>query len=248
MSERQAQYLHLMGITRWRECVPKATAAVSPAALEQPELAPDAALAALAEEVATCTRCPLHASRKQTVFGIGPASARLMLIGEAPGEREDQQGEPFVGPAGQLLNAMLRAIDLRREDAYIANILNCRPPRSRDPDAAETEACTGYLWRQLDLVRPQLVVALGRVAAQYLLRTTTPLGRLRGQVHEFGQGAGASARGSATSQPFVATYHPAYLLRSPGKKSRSWEDLKLIRAVLDKSSCIAKGGAGEHSA
>lgn len=244
MRDNQAQYLHLMGITRWRERVPASTATVANADLAGPgpgsTLAPDDALIALATEVAACTQCPLHASRKQTVFGVGPAGARLMFIGEAPGEREDQQGEPFVGPAGQLLNAMLRAIDLQRDDVYIANILKCRPPGNRDPEPSETHACTAFLLRQLDLVQPQLVVALGRVAAQYLLGTTAPLGRLRGQVHEY-------MRGDAyTPMPFVATYHPAYLLRSPVEKRRSWEDLKLIREVLRGAPAANAGGLREH--
>ena len=245
MRDNQAQYLHLMGITRWRERTPElpAVAAVAAADPTADDLDPDAALDALAKEVAACQQCPLHASRKQTVFGVGPASARLMFIGEAPGEREDQQGEPFVGPAGQLLNAMLRAIGLNREDVYIANILKCRPPGNRDPDPAETRTCTPFLLRQLDLVQPHLVVALGRVAAQYLLGTTAPLGRLRGRVHEYVRG---DEHALHAPMPFVATYHPAYLLRSPGEKRRSWEDLKLIREVLRGAPAAIAGGLHEH--
>ena len=240
MRELQAQYLHLMGITRWRERT--LTAPVTKAGAAGLEMAREAALEALGVEVATCKQCPLHASRKQTVFGVGPASARLMFIGEAPGEREEQQGEPFVGPAGQLLNAMLRAIDLKREDAYIANILKCRPPGNRDPAPAEMQACTTFLLRQLDLVKPQLVVALGCAAAQYLLRTTVPLGRLRGRVHEYVRGEEGALH---APMPFVATYHPAYLLRLPGEKRRSWDDLKLIREVLGRGSVAPTGVRGE---
>lgn len=170
---------------------------------------------ALQLEVAACSACPLHQSRIQTVFGVGDRRASWMVIGEAPGEQEDVQGEPFVGRAGLLLNEMLRAIGLRREQVYIANILKCRPPKNRDPQADEAAACESFLKRQLVLVRPRIILAVGRIAAQNLLKTTTPIGKLRGVVHDYEQ------------IPLVVTYHPAYLLRSPLEKRKAWDDLRL---------------------
>jgi DNA polymerase len=169
----------------------------------------------LATRVAACTACPLHLTRTQTVFGVGDRAARWMIIGEAPGEQEDLQGEPFVGRAGLLLNEMLRAVGLQREQVYIANVLKCRPPKNRDPQPDEAAACEGYLKRQLELAQPDIILAVGRIAAQNLLKTTTPIGKLRGRVHEY-QGV-----------PLVVTYHPAYLLRSPLEKRRAWDDLRL---------------------
>ncbi len=155
------------------------------------------------------------------VFGVGDRRARLMVIGEAPGADEDRQGEPFVGRAGQLLNEMLWAAGLAREQVYIANILKCRPPENRDPKPEESASCEGYLHSQIALVQPDLLLAVGRIAAQNLLKVDTPIGRLRGQVHRYGP-AGI---------PLVVTYHPAYLMRSPGQKRKSWEDLCLARAT-----------------
>lgn len=177
---------------------------------------------ALQEEVRTCTQCALHRGRTQTVFGVGSQTADLLIIGEAPGAEEDRRGEPFVGRAGQLLNAMLAAIHLDREDVYIANILKCRPPNNRDPKSDEAATCTPYLQRQIDLLRPRVILALGRIAAQWLLRSDAPIGRLRGRTFEFGAGA----------TPLVVSYHPAYLLRSPLAKSKSWGDLKLVKRLL----------------
>jgi len=165
--------------------------------------------------VASCTACPLHQTRTQTVFGVGNRSADWMVIGEAPGEQEDLQGEPFVGRAGLLLNEMLRSIGLAREQAFIANILKCRPPKNRDPQVDEASACEGHLKQQLALVKPKIILAVGRIAAQNLLKTTTPIGKLRGLVHDY-QGV-----------PLVVTYHPAYLLRSPLEKRRAFDDLRL---------------------
>lgn len=173
--------------------------------------------------VSTCTACGLHTSRTQTVFGVGARDADLMVIGEAPGADEDRQGEPFVGRAGRLLNAMLEAAGLRREEVYIANILKCRPPGNRDPRPEETACCEGFLRRQLELVNPRAVLAVGRIAAQNLLATTEPLSRLRGRVQEL--------RG--TGIPVVVTYHPAYLLRSPLQKRRAWQDLLLARVTME---------------
>ncbi|MBM4197222.1 MAG: uracil-DNA glycosylase [Gammaproteobacteria bacterium] len=172
--------------------------------------------------VRDCTSCALHRSRTQTVFGVGSRSARWMIIGEAPGAEEDRQGEPFVGPAGQLLTEMLRAVGLGREQVFIANILKCRPPDNRDPQPAEIEACSRHLAAQVDAIRPRLILAVGRIAAQSLLGQDLPVGRLRGRVHSYG----------ASATPLVVTYHPAYLLRSPAEKRKSWDDLRLARGTV----------------
>ncbi len=169
-----------------------------------------------------CTRCALHGSRTQTVFGVGRRDAELFVIGEAPGADEDRQGEPFVGRAGQLLNAMLRSIGLPRSDVYIANILKCRPPGNRDPQPSEAAECTPYLNRQIELVRPRVILAVGRIAAQWLLQSDAPIGRLRGRVLKFGE----------AGTPLVITYHPAYLLRSPLSKATAWADLCLVKDLL----------------
>jgi DNA polymerase len=156
------------------------------------------------------------------VFGVGDRAARWMFIGEAPGAEEDRQGEPFVGRAGQLLTSMLKALGFRREDVYIANVLKCRPPGNRDPKPEEAQACRGYLERQIELVSPALIVAVGRIAAQNLLATDTSLAKLRGRVHALG----------ARRWPLVVTYHPAYLLRSPGEKRKAWQDLVFAQGVF----------------
>lgn len=182
-------------------------------------------LDALGEMVASCTRCVLHEQRNRSVFGVGNPDARCMLIGEGPGAEEDRQGEPFVGRAGRLLNAMLGAIGLEREEVYIANIVKCRPPQNRDPRPEEVASCAAYLSRQIELVNPRVIVALGRVAAQNLLSSTTALGRLRREHHSY----------PGTDVPLVVTYHPAYLLRSPKEKSKAWQDLKHIRHLLQAS-------------
>ena len=211
------QYLNAMGIPLW---VLRGAADAEPTA--------DGVEAALAdwdqlrEAVRTCTLCALHQGRTQTVFGVGSQTADLLVIGEAPGAEEDRQGEPFVGRAGQLLNAMLAAIQLAREEVYIANILKCRPPKNRDPKSDEAATCTPYLQRQIGLLQPRVILALGRIAAQWLLQTDSPIGRLRGRTFEFG----------SSSTPLVVSYHPAYLLRSPLAKSKSWEDLKVVKGLL----------------
>lgn len=174
---------------------------------------------ALKAEVKTCTACGLRAGCTQTVFGVGDEKARWLVIGEAPGADEDRQGEPFVGRAGQLLNSMLSAIGLKRGEVYIANVLKCRPPNNRDPKPEEAELCRPFLDRQIELIRPELILALGRIAAQNLLHTDTTIGRLRGTVHKLG------------ATPVVVTYHPAYLLRSPGEKRKAWTDLQLAMRV-----------------
>lgn len=177
---------------------------------------------ALGAAVLTCTACELHKTRTQGVFGVGDRHAQWMIIGEAPGADEDRLGEPFVGRAGKLLDAMLFALGLRRKQVFIANILKSRPPNNRDPRPEEVQACWPYLQRQIELVGPRVILVVGRIAAQSLLHTDTAIGRLRGRVHRFGD------RGT----PVVVTYHPAYLLRSPTQKRRAWEDLQLARRTL----------------
>jgi DNA polymerase len=178
--------------------------------------------------VAGCMACKLCKTRTNTVFGVGLQSAPLMVVGEGPGADEDAQGEPFVGRAGKLLDEMLRAIDRSRQEqaadkaVYIANVVKCRPPGNRDPEADEVEACRPYLDQQIRLVKPKLIVALGRIAAQRLLSTDAPLSKLRGPLYEYGP----------AHTPLLITYHPAYLLRSPGEKAKSWADLKRVHQLL----------------
>ena len=178
----------------------------------------------LKARVAACTRCPLSATRTQTVFGVGNLHADWLIVGEAPGAEEDRRGEPFVGRAGQLLNSMLLAIGLPREQVYIANVLKCRPPGNRDPGPSEAAECLPYLERQIALLKPKIMLAVGRIAAQNLLRTDKTLGNLRQQVHRFGH----------AQVPLVVTYHPAYLLRTPADKRKAWEDLKFARDVCSR--------------
>ncbi len=173
--------------------------------------------------VQDCRQCKLCATRTHTVFGVGPQTAPLLVVGEGPGADEDAQGEPFVGRAGKLLDEMLRSIGRsRRDNVFIANVVKCRPPGNRDPEAEEVEACRPYLDQQIALLRPQLIVALGRVAAQRLLSTDAPLSKLRGPMYHYG----------AQQTPVFVTYHPAYLLRSPREKAKSWEDLKQIHRFM----------------
>jgi uracil-DNA glycosylase len=180
---------------------------------------------ALREAVASCTACGLCATRKQTVFGVGHAHAHFMVVGEAPGEQEDLKGDPFVGAAGQLLDAMLRALGLSRAEGpperqvFIANTLKCRPPGNRNPTPEELHACEPFLQRQIALVQPRVLLAMGRFAVQALLRSDEPVGRLRGRVHRY------------EGVPLVVTYHPAYLLRNPADKGRAWDDLCLAAEV-----------------
>ena len=177
----------------------------------------------LEERVAACTRCgELVENRTRTVFGVGNRAADWLVIGEAPGAEEDRQGEPFVGPAGKLLDAMLGAISLDRGSVYIANALKCHPPKNRDPRPEEADNCRPYLERQIDLVAPKLILVVGPIAAQNLLQTDTPLAQLRGQVHRL----------PGREIPVIVTYHPAHLLRNPGDKRKAWEDLKLACQVL----------------
>jgi len=177
----------------------------------------------VATEVAACSMCELHRTRANTVPGAGDARADWMFIGEAPGEDEDARGEPFVGRAGRLLDAMLAALGLRREAVFIANVLKCRPPDNRDPTAAEVELCEAYLHRQVALIQPKVIIALGRVSAQALLKTDTAISKLRGATHHYGP----------ANTPLVVTYHPAYLLRSPKQKAKAWDDLYLAKQIVE---------------
>lgn len=240
MSSRTAHYLEAMGIERWvlrrgpagaqvPETPVPAETAPAPSGADAPEsprsepcnppAGPD--WSELERRVAACTLCGLHASRTQTVFGVGNRGSDWMFIGEAPGAEEDARGEPFVGRAGQLLNAMIRAVGLERESVYIANILKCRPPNNRDPQPDEVAHCSAYLNRQIELVAPRVIVAVGRIAAQNLLRTDQATGRLRGRIHRL----------PGFDIPVVVTYHPAYLLRKPIEKRKVWQDLLLAHSV-----------------
>lgn len=183
--------------------------------------------AGLQDVVSRCQRCSdLASQRIQTVFGVGNPQADWLIIGEAPGAEEDRRGEPFVGQAGQLLDAMLRAIGLKRSQVYIANILKCHHPSNRDPKAEEIEACSDYLRRQIELIQPKVVLVVGSIAAQTLLKSTEAIGQLRGQVHQL--------KVSESTIPLVVTYHPAYLLRTPVEKAKAWSDLKLALNVYSK--------------
>ncbi len=181
-------------------------------------------LDALADRVRSCRLCPLHQSRTHAVPGEGPADARLVVVGEGPGATEDETGRPFVGRAGELLTEILAAIDLPREQVYICNVVKCRPPSNRKPNPSEIEACTPYLYRQLEFLRPAVILAMGGTAAETLLNTRQPLGAMREKVHNF--------RGI----PLVVTYHPAALLRNPHWKKPTWDDVRIARQLVAQSS------------
>ena len=229
-------YLDALGIDRWVSRQGSGEPAVLPTApvvAREPvpvpaytpvPLGPITDWGVLRERVAACTACDLCKTRTQTVFGVGNTSADWLVIGEAPGAEEDRQGEPFVGRAGQLLNAMLLAIGLPRETVFIANILKCRPPGNRDPKPEEVSRCLPFLSAQIALLKPKIMLAVGRIAAQNLLATDAPLARLRGKLHHFGE----------ANTPLVITYHPAYLLRTPGDKRKAWDDLKFARATYQR--------------
>jgi DNA polymerase len=223
MEARQLAILDAMGIDAY---VPRARDEAGGQAATLPGPSPETSADALpdwqtlAATVRNCRLCGLCETRTQTVFGTGDRKARLMVIGEAPGAEEDRQGEPFVGRAGLLLNSMLRAAGFERGEVYIANVLKCRPPHNRDPSMEETERCLPYLRRQIELISPTVILCVGRIAAQRLLGTEMPIGRLRGRIHRL------------DGVPVVVTYHPAYLLRAPGEKRKSWDDLKLALGVL----------------
>jgi DNA polymerase len=255
-TERQRQMLAEMGLRVWAPDAAPADAALPAVAVDAPAvagrapvpapeavvtLAPAAATPhagaagiadmdwpALREAVAACRACRLCEGRRNTVFGVGNEQAHLMVVGEAPGEQEDRKGEPFVGPAGHLLDSMLRSLNLTREEAeparqvFIANTLKCRPPGNRNPEPDEMVKCEPFLKRQLALVKPRAILAMGRFAVQALLRSGEPIGRLRGRVHTY------------EGVPLVVTYHPAYLLRNLPDKAKAWEDLCLVARVLEK--------------
>jgi uracil-DNA glycosylase family 4 len=182
---------------------------------------PAAALAAIREDLGECIRCKLHAQgRKQIVYGVGNPSADLMFVGEAPGADEDMQGEPFVGRAGQLLTKIIEAMGYTRKDVYIANVLKCRPPGNRNPEPDEVASCQPFLFRQIDVVQPKVMVALGTFAAQALLNTRDPISRLRGRAWP------------CRDRLLVPTFHPAFLLRSPDRKRDTWDDMKLVMSIL----------------
>lgn len=245
-------YLQAMGITQWqrREHVVAEVAPVS-AVVEEESPVEIEQVAALEADVATepagrndadvistlqwdaleahvnaCTACELHSSRTNTVFGVGDRNADWMIIGEAPGADEDRQAEPFVGRAGKLLTAMIQALGFRREQVYIANILKCRPPGNRDPRPQEVLNCQHYLRRQIELIQPKVILAVGRVAAQNLLNIDKPMKAMRGQRFHY----------EDTGIPLVVTYHPAYLLRSPLEKRKAWQDLKQARRIYTEHS------------
>jgi uracil-DNA glycosylase len=226
-AQRRRHYLTALGIEEWlprRPTAPPASPAPPAPTATEPVPAPlSPGWQELADDVARCTRCDLYRTRTRPVLGVGDRHAQWLVVGEAPGAEEDRRGEPFVGAAGQLLDAMLRAIGLSRDrNVYIANILKSRPPGNRDPAPAEVAACLPYLERQIELIRPRLILAVGRIAMQNLLGTDISLGRMRGKVHEFG----------GLKTPLIVTYHPAYLLRKPEDKRKAWEDLKFARGVF----------------
>ena len=182
---------------------------------------PAEALTAVRAEIGDCTRCKLHAmGRRQIVFGVGNPEADLMFVGEAPGADEDIQGIPFVGRAGQLLTKIIEAIGLARDDVYIANVIKCLPPGNRNPEPDEVDTCEPFLFQQIDIIKPKVIVALGKFGAQTLLRTLDPISRLRGRVYDY--------RGAK----LIPTFHPAYLLRNPASKREVWEDMKVVRELL----------------
>lgn len=237
MSARRDAMLKEMGLAPiWRERTGGAVETSAPPAPPDaadgievpstPSVAREARIArmdfpALRAAVADCTACGLHAGRTQTVFGVGDEDADWLLVGEAPGAEEDRQGEPFVGQAGQLLDGMLAAIGLARGvNVYIANVLKCRPPGNRNPEPAEVAQCAPHLTRQIALIRPRLIIAMGRFAAQTLLATDASIASLRGKLH------------TCQGVPLIVTYHPAYLLRTPTDKSKTWQDLVFARETM----------------
>lgn len=218
------QYLHALGVTVWerRQSVggDPGSEAGFPAVQEIQMNAESDSWEKLQAEVAACRSCPLCETRTNTVFGTGNPNADWMFIGEGPGQHEDEQGKPFVGKAGFLLTEMIRAMGLEREQTFIANIVKCRPPNNRDPHADEIARCSGYLQRQIGFIKPKIILAVGRLAAQTLLHTDAPLSKLRGKVHYW------------QNTPVVVVYHPAYLLRSPLEKRKAWHDLQLAMRTI----------------
>jgi DNA polymerase len=227
-----------------REEMPRKSAAVAKVADENifevltpnPEQAttdPVAALKLIREDLGDCTRCKLHKQgRKQIVFGVGNPRAELMFVGEGPGADEDTQGEPFVGRAGQLLNNMIKAMGIRREDVYIANLVKCRPPGNRTPERDECETCSPFLMRQIAVIKPKVVVALGAVAAKNLLAINAPMSELRGRFYDFTPAGARSSDPSWQGTKLAVTYHPAFLLRDPRQKGEAWKDLQMVMKFL----------------
>ena len=237
MDPRRIASLHAMGFPAWARrpgsVLPGAPAELRDAApaAGMPEVADTARESdvarldwdALEDRASACVLCPLHAGRSRTVFGVGNRKAEWLVIGEAPGAEEDRRGEPFVGRAGKLLDAMLAAAGHARSDVYIANVVKCRPPENRDPRPEEAACCAPYLDRQIALLQPQIILAVGRVAAQRLLQSDAPVGRLRGKIH----------RHEPSGTPLVVTWHPAYLLRRPEAKADAWRDLVLAMSAAE---------------
>jgi len=217
MDSLYEQYLETMGIQIWRSknCKPTSMKDEKTSGTEK-------VWAELEQQVSSCTLCDLHKTRKNVVFGVGNKDADVLIVGEAPGATEDAQGKPFVGRAGLLLDAMLATIVLHRDDVFIANILKCRPPNNRDPLPREVKLCTPYLQQQIALIKPKIIMAVGRIAAHFLLNTNQSLGRLRGSVYSYGE----------QKTPLLVTYHPAYLLRSPREKAKAYQDLLRIQEIL----------------
>jgi DNA polymerase len=203
------------------QTTPETLLQILPAGTQNLQTTPDTLLRMVRADIGDCTRCKLHKlGRRQIVFGVGHPNADLMFVGEAPGRDEDLQGEPFVGRAGQLLTKIIEAIGLQRGDVYIANVIKCRPPENRNPEQDEVETCEPFLFQQIDIIKPKVIVALGTFAARVLLRTLDPISRLRGRVYEY--------RGAK----LIPTFHPAYLLRNPSSKREVWEDMKVVRSLL----------------
>ena len=219
MIERR-EYLSAMGVDVW---VRRTNAIAPPPADPVKANETVEVLSSLELVVSRCVRCELHKTRANTVFGVGNGDADWMFVGEAPGAEEDRQGLPFVGRAGRLLDAMLRAVNMKREQVYIANVLKCRPPNNRDPLGVEVKECEPYLHQQVEQIRPKIIIALGRFAAQSLLKTTRPISKLRGEVFHYAD----------TNIPLVVSYHPAYLLRNPVDKRKAWVDLLLARRLIE---------------
>ncbi|MEQ6341440.1 MAG: uracil-DNA glycosylase [Gammaproteobacteria bacterium] len=235
MNDKRLEYLDAMGIQAWERRAPVAAPEIDGRGeLEAHPSTPPLKKGGrgdlgrgdswneLQAQAMACTACALHNGRTQAVFGVGSHQAQWMIVGEAPGADEDRQGEPFVGRAGKLLNAMLFAIGLKREEVYIANVVKCRPPNNRDPLPEEAAACETYLNRQIALLQPKVILVVGRIAAHNLLKTGDTLGSLRGKRYSYAD----------TGIPVVVTYHPAYLLRSPREKRKAWEDLQFARRVF----------------
>jgi uracil-DNA glycosylase len=222
VTTKRNEYLNAMGIDVWK-------LRDSPSAKDEDtrgdvkhDIPADDDWEQLQRVATSCTLCELSKSRTNVVFGVGNRNADIMLVGEAPGENEDLQGEPFVGRAGMLLNQMLLAIGLERNDVYITNVLKCRPPRNRDPSPQEVVLCTPYLKQQIALIKPKVIIAVGRIAAHYLLNTDESMGRLRGKIYNYGE----------LKTPLFVIYHPAYLLRSPSEKAKAYSDLLKIQNFI----------------